>query len=399
MLKAVPALSSNKLPSVATIRVQVNKMLSRIRAAHESGQHSKARHLTQLHLGTFNARYLAVWEAYKKMRKDIRPKTSMLPGVARSLNPRAGTQEKVLVKILKKNGNPDCAEPFLEFGLENSALQELVLSVLKAHANLNPNQYLLQGVPAAIKKVARLFGDGLECAIETDITDCFHSFDAEKVLELLPIPKEVTRHVLLCGTYRLELGTTMFGPADSAAEDDQLINAMFPGARQGIPQGSPASPRVAEMLLTPLFDNLPQLGVTVGYGGKFLVMSEALSDAMTITSALRSALKACPGGQIRPNQPRVFAPGEPIEFLGHCLRRSNGTVRIDPSSDILNEFQNVLHGGLSAITKLPLKDVAKKRAQGVRLERYVRSWNSAFKMCTDIDTLRDGSLKRIAMAI
>jgi hypothetical protein len=398
MLKAKTPVSAGSSRSVAKARDHVGKLLDRIRAAHDSGQHSKARHLTQLYLGTYDARYLAVREAYRKLRKDIRPKTTTLPSVARSLNARAGTQEKVLIKIIKIHESPDWTRVILEFGLENSALQELVLPVLEAQADLNPNQYLLRGAHVAIKRVARLLKNGYEWVVEIDISDSYQCFDRERVPELLPIPKEVTRRVLLCGTYCVELGTSIFGPADSAEEDDQFIAAEFPGARQGIPQGSVASPLVVEMLLAPLFDNLPQVGVAIGHGGNLLAMAKTEGDALSLTSAILSGLEAHPAGQLQPDQPRLFASGEPIEFLGHYLRVSNDVVRIDPSKANLEDFDIALQSGLHAINKMSLKDAGKKEVRKAKLRQYVRSWTAAFKMCTDIDTVRKDALKRIAMA-
>ena len=43
---------------------------------------------------------------------------------------------------------------FQEFGIENRALQNLVIPVLKARSNLHPCQYLMRGSHKAIQQVA-----------------------------------------------------------------------------------------------------------------------------------------------------------------------------------------------------------------------------------------------------
>ncbi len=81
----------------------------------------------------------------------------------------------------------------MEFGLENKALQYLVLIVLKVVADLHPHQFGTGngGPHAAIKHIAQAMKDGFVWTIEIDIENCFASFDGKKIIDLLPIPKEV----------------------------------------------------------------------------------------------------------------------------------------------------------------------------------------------------------------
>ena len=285
----------------------------------------------------------------------------------------------------------------LEFGLENRALQLLVLRLLKAQADLHPNQYLMRGTHAAIERVVELLRDGYTWAIETDIYNCYPSFDGEKVPELLPIPKEVTRRVLLCGTYTLLLHSGIIGPADQPGEDDKLIASdLFADARRGLPQGSAASPLAVEMLLAPMFHKLPAGSTWTGYSDNFLAMGKTKNDAESMTSAFRSALKAHPAGPFWPNPRKVYAPGEPIEFLGHRIQRFPGMTRIDPTADNLDEFARKMQIGLREINKASSKVVRMNRIR--KLQAYVFSWTAAFKLCADVGIYRDAALKRIATA-
>ncbi len=72
-------LTAGKTIELEKARDGVRKMLSRIRAAHESGQHEKAGDLGCEYLKSPDARYLAVLTADKNMRSDRRSDPDLLP--------------------------------------------------------------------------------------------------------------------------------------------------------------------------------------------------------------------------------------------------------------------------------------------------------------------------------
>jgi hypothetical protein len=387
---------ADQLVGIARARSRVDRLLKRIRTAHDSGQHKKVHQLARLYLASFDAHYLAAEEAWRKLPKGVRPEASALSNWAHSLNPWVGTQEKVVMRPVEKPRKPGCFRTVLRFGFEHRALQFLVLQLLKAQADLHPNQYLMRGSHAAIKRVAQLMEMGHTWAVETDIASCYPSFDGEKLLELLPVPKEVTRNVLLSVTYDLLLHPSFCGPAGPDENDEIIFPELFADARRGLPQGSAASPLVAEMLLAPLFDNLLTSGAWIGYADNFLAMGKNPSDAVSMTKALWSALKAHPAGQLGPNNPGVLTLTNSIKFLGHRLRLSNGAIRIDPSFDNLDKFEAAMKFGLQMIKKSSSKTARERKVR--KLQRYVRSWAGAFGLCTDIGHHRETALKRIAMA-
>jgi hypothetical protein len=313
------------------------------------------------------------------------------------LNAWTRSDEKVLIQVREKPGNPHRFRTTLEFGIENRARQLLVLRLLKVQANLHPNQYLMRGTHAAIRRVVALLKDGYTWAIETDIHNCYASFDGEKVPDLPPVPKEVTRSILLCGAYILRLPHSgICCPADPGEEDKLISSELFADARQGLPQGSAASPLAVEMLLAPLFDELPTNGECLGYADNFLAMGKAKNDVVSMTSALWSALKAHPAGQFWQNPQKVYAPGDPIEFLGHRIQRFPGMTRIDPTPDNLGQFDHKMDIGLRAIKAASSKAVRMKRIW--KLQAYVTSWTAAFKLCADVKIYRESALKQIAWA-
>ena len=184
----------------------------------------------------------------------------------------------------------------------------------------------------------------------------------------------------------------MFLGAEAPACGLGIIGAqILAEARQGIPQGSAASPLLAEMLLALPLKQLPSMGQVFAYVDNFLIMAKSEHDAVSMSKALGCALKAHPAGPLRPKIKGVFRAGEPIDFLGH----RHGSVKIEPSPDNLKKFGYEMSRGLSSIKGSSLSPAA--RARKVReLTRKVDGWASAFKLCENIQLHKEHWLAKIA---
>jgi hypothetical protein len=378
-------------------RLHVEGMLRRIEDAHRAGKRGDADYLTRQHLGSYDAMYTAALTAWRKLEKDRRPNLNLLPGIAERLNAWSGTDETVILQLKEKENNPNQLRTILDFGIENRALQHLLRPVLQVRADLHSSQYLLKGMHAAIKRVAALILEDYEWAIETDIKDCYMSFEGEKASDLLPIPKRVTLSSLLGRSLHLRMHPSIsFGHAYPGADDYHFAQELA-DARRGFPQGSAASPLAVEMLLAPVFSQLPAAGSAIGYADNFLVMAKTENEAVSMTYSLWSALKAHPAGQLRPKEPKIFEPGKPIQFLGHRLRRHYGSVQIDPSEENRERFKVRMLRGLGAIQIAQNPKLAEQRA--AQLRKYARSWTGAFQACTHAEHYRKSALMRIAQAL
>ena len=171
----------------------------------------------------------------------------------------------------------------------------------------------------------------------------------------------------------------------------------LPDARRGFPQGSAASSLAVEMLLAPLFGQLPKSGASIGYADNFLAVARNKADVVSMTEAFWSALKAHPAGQLGPKKPKVFEPGQPIEFLGHRLRSYHEVVRIDPTPQNRAGFRARLASGLSGIRAASSHPIL--AAQRMRkLRDYVFSWTAASRLCTDMESCRAHAVGLIALA-
>jgi hypothetical protein len=407
--RGTPRVVTRRPPSPQKALAHARKMIMTIRRAHDRGAHRKADALARIYLDSIDARYFAVLAAYRRLKPHQRPKASKLFDIAKSLNPWAGTQEPVHLWFKQKAGNPHKFRPIMNFGIENRALQYLVLAVLWARSDTHPHQYDRRGHHEAVAEAAKLLEQGHEWAVEIDIANCFPSFDGEKVIDHLPIPKEVTRSVILSGTLNLDYDhdhdydhdydyDNQVGPADPDEDSGATFTQLSADARRGFPQGSATSALAVEMLLAPLFEKPPPGGASIGYVDNYLAMAKDQSGAQSMATAFWSALKAHPVGQLRPSRVRYFRPGGSIEFLGHRLQLCDGVVRIEPTKKNKEEFENILRNGLDKIGNFR-SNTDRVQRHIKELRRDVYSWTASFKLCDGMDDYRDKALKRIDEAV
>ena len=367
-------------------RAHSAKLMSKIADAHEAGKEKRLAWHVRKCLQSFDARAAATDAAYKALSPNKRPNHSTLRAVAESLDPWKGTGEPVQVFLRPKTSDPDDYRIVMEFGLENRALQYLILPVLERLCRLHPCQYgCVRGNQAAVAQAAKWLEHDPLWAAEIDVTDCYQSFDEEKLVALLPLPKEVSEAVLVSRNLNLISGniSQLIGSADSDGLDNTMADEVMLNARRGIPQGSATSPLLAEAALSYSLAEVPPMGHMVGYQDNTLLLAQKQDDVERMTKALWSALEASPVGRLKPKVKR-YSPGEPIIFLGHRLTVDNGDVLIEPSERNLIKFQNNVARFSKKLRGFKKTDHRRKRGEK-RLKRYVQSWVSAFSLCQNIE--------------
>jgi hypothetical protein len=404
----------------AQAKRHVMAMLDDVQSAHLAGKHKRAQHRVRRYLNSYHARLVATELARRTMKPHRRFPKDLVPSIASSLDPWAGTTEEARVNVVPKNSDSGDYRVTLDFGPENRALQYLLLCPLREIADLHPHQFGTGngGSHAAIKHVAQAMQDGFLWAVEIDIKNCFASFGGDGVVDFLPLPKEVTEQVLLARNLNLVPGNLVdlfgeepggvhhtpygaphtplrvpsFGPASGLGF---LGAKVLAEARRGIPQGSAASPLVAEMLLALPLKQLPKLGHVFGYLDNFLIMATSQDDAVSMAKALGCALQAHPAGPLRPKIRGLFHAGKPIEFLGHRLTAQHGAVIIEPSPAKRQEFKAELKAGLARISGGSLPPAARSR-KIQQLRTYIRSWTAAFRLWPGAEKHRDLWLAKVA---
>jgi hypothetical protein len=290
----------------------------------------------------------------------------------------------------------------IDFGIENRALQYLLLLVLREVVELHPDQYGNRGgVHPAIKRVVEAMSEGYLWATEFDIKDFFASFEGNEALSPLPVPRRVGEKVLISEFLTLIPGPTLIciagceGDAEHNPLSDKLVKA-----RQGIPPGSAASSFVAEALLADTIHAIPKIGVVVAYIDNFLLLAKTKDDVVSMSKALGSALKAHPAGPFQPTI-KHFNHGEPIDFLGHRITPKNGLIRLDPDDRNHQELQKLVERVTSTCALLKKTTLPPLTRQKIaqRLERVVVSRTAWLKLCDGINEIRSQALAQINEAL
>jgi hypothetical protein len=385
----------------ARARAHLKAKLTGIQEAHRTGD-PQFGFLIQQYVTSFDARLAATRLAASKMPWYRRPKETELKTIAESLNAFQGTQEEVRLLLIRKSANT--FRPTLDFGIENRALQHLVLSVLYAIAELHPRQFATRGgVPAAIAEVMDAMRAGYVHAREIDIKDFYASFDRNKLVESVPVQKRVIERVLLSDHLNITASKlhhipSCFGAADTVQGEVPPLEKYLAEARRGIPQGSAASPLLAEMLLAPLLFQVPAGGkvVVVAYADNILVMAKTASDADAMTNSLGLALNKHPAGPLWPKI-KSFPVGGPIDFLGHRLTTYGDKVRAQPTPENQERFERRMKRGLARLRKPTLTPATRWRLAR-DLNSDLSSYVSNFKLCDGVKECQQHWSAQIASA-
>jgi hypothetical protein len=385
--------------------IHVAKLLKQVRIAKELGQLKKFQHWAGAYLNSFDAKLAAVQRANRRRKLGDRLDKAAVRSIADGLDAWQGTDEPVFVHRKRKTSNPDSFRTYMAFGIENQALQYLVLRLLEQVADIAPYQYLVRngGTHAAIKHVLKAMSTGPVWAVEIDVIDCYPSFDGKKLKDRLPIPKEVTENLLISKHLNLKggnlTGITKSGPFGPAGDPKapMTLEGTFAAARQGIPQGSAVSPFIAETMLAIALREVPKLGDIVAYGDNCWLLAKKESDMVTMMKALVSALKAHPVGLLTPKC-KLFKPGEAVESLGHRLiPQPGGKIRIEPSEENWKKFESDMRWQLKRLKYKKMSAAVRFRALQ-KAKRYVRSWMAAFCLCDGIGQYEAYWLMKVANA-
>ncbi len=296
-------------------RCHILLMLKRIRDAHRAGRRWEVEQLIRKYLTSYDARFVATIRAFRQMKPGRRPPKGQLASIASGLNAFKGTGEEVRLIFKRKRSNPNEFRPTLDFGIENRALQYLVLSILHVIADLHPRQFGVRGVPAAITHVRNAVKDGFLWATEIDIKNCYQSFDGNRIEDMIPFPKKVVEHVLTAGCISITPPMHLphiFGPADTGETVKTLIAKYLADARQVFRKDRPHRPCWARCCWHRCLTSSPS-------GARWRVMS-------TISSFWQRTLR--------------WRRLQPLEVLykhtlsGNLRRRSRASLRVALSSSL-----------------------------------------------------------------
>jgi hypothetical protein len=203
-----------------------------------------------------------------------------------------------------------------DHGLRHRTAQHLIKRVLDAHLVPRPFQYTHLGCHQAIKETKALIKQGYVYTAHLDIQNFFRSFELEKLLPELPLPKEVVANAVVGRHMAVQWDPeSMKGKSYSPSLPPAY--SLLEEARLGIPQGSACSPVVGAYCLsrlqwTPIADV-----ALLNVADDFLLLSKNAGALEKAIGEVAEAVGNLPGGTFTLKLKKARTAKQGFKFLGH----------------------------------------------------------------------------------
>ena len=317
--------------------------------------------------------------------------------VAHSLDLSKPLKEPVNVWLKNK---PKGYRIIHDHGLKHRTAQDLVKRVMDVVFVPRPFQFTHLGVQAAIKQTKALISAGYVHAAHLDIKNFYGSFELEKLLNELPLPKEVVEHAV-AGRH---METTwdperMKGKTLSPSLSSHTVLQLE--ARLGIPQGSACSSIIdaycmARLQWFPIADV-----VLLNYADDFLLLATSVAAREKAIDGLTEAVGNLPGGNFKLVVKEKSAAASGVTFLGHLLQTVGGKLTTWPREGYNGPYRPL--GKLdNRLGKCAFQPGALSGALGkfnkpeallflARYQAVVDGWRAAFSECDQVDRILENA--------
>jgi hypothetical protein len=355
----------------AAVRTDALRFDERLRQLGQIERPAVRRRAVYTTLNTSGAKLCSVLLA--AARGDAKMTLDAVVSLAEQLNAWRGPSEPVRVRMkLKKSGQ---FRPLVTFGVEATALHLLLRFVMKAQHPSPPAEYAAsgRGPQAGITRIVNLLNEQkLDHVVLFDLKNFFPSITPGGLPKLLGLPSSVIINSLF-----LKEGAVLEFASHYSLSDKQLT-AIRQSIREGLPQGSCASPFVASLVLADIMKAVPDISLAVTFVDDGNVVTDEAS-AIAITNALKQRASAHPTGPKywKRLQTVHITQKHGADFLGFRLIRGfDGKVRARPRDFIYRRHENRLKRMLMTSPHKELDQIALAQAQAFKIANP--AWD-----CTD----------------
>lgn len=312
-------------------REEEARLRKRIERAVAARHMLKAMRLRDAYLRSFSARLAAVVEENNKRPLDERAAEAELLRIVSHMDVWRPCHELVVVSARPKaNGR---YRPIMSFGLQHRARQRLVAKAIIPFLCPHPGQYAVQGGGrnAACDAIITALRDGYKWVVRLDVAEFYLSVDPRRVERLIPAPRKVVDACMVSDRLNLAAGDSIANATDPSRDTGAEAGLSFIArSRSGIPQGSPVSNLVAEMLLAPVLALLPERARVIAYADDILVLTQTKREAEAHLETLRRALGTHPAGSLQLKHAEIHRASDGFNFLGYRFRVRKGTATAEP---------------------------------------------------------------------
>ena len=341
-------------------RTAAVKLRGRLCDAARKRETHRCRGLIIKLLSSHACKLAAVHHANRQMHPECRVPSSALQAIADRLDPWRGSNEPVRMRSEPKASG---GHRFIAvFGIEHRSLQTLVKWALQAWvgSTLLPQQHVLQGGrSAAVLAVKRMIEEGgHKHAIELDIKDCFGSISVKWLKENLSLPPKVTEATCTLGSMHI-------------VAVDKVAQTHPQRSRTGLPQGSIASPLLAEFVVARILSSAP-LGASIQtYVDNLFCSARTERELRSYHLTLERHIKTHPAGFFQVRTKGIKALRHGLPFLGYWLlkkRKLQIDVREITQEKLANKIESLWW------ERSDLDDIQRRR----EADRILSSWLASY---------------------
>ncbi|MBB3900416.1 reverse transcriptase domain-containing protein [Roseococcus suduntuyensis] len=327
----------------------------------------KARRAARRLAGAFAVKLAHVATAARKgaaqrAPEGTRPRMSAAEVVrlAEEMRPNRATASRITMRVEAKRPKPGDVPRLVEakswtaptrtrrvfaFGMEHKARQGIVAWLAGALHRTHPHQFTRRG--RGLGQMQRAIADALTrghlWAVRLDIKDFFDSFCGNGVRRRIALPAGVVENSVLHRTGNIHVSRKggpeeaerqgLFIPLSERLAYDDIMDMHTSACRTGLPQGSAASGIIADILLAPIFDALPDGAEMFIYCDDILILTRDRKTGVQAIEALRAALsgQGFPGSfRLTPDDAKPRRVSRDVEFCGLVISMRDGQVNIAP---------------------------------------------------------------------
>lgn len=180
----------------------------------------------------------------------------------------------------------------------------------------------------AIERVREAVAGGYEYVLESDVHDFFPSIDRavlkERLGELLPCKDVLIKDLLM-----------------KAVSSGYVLNGEYVARPKGLPQGSPLSPLLANVMLDRFDEQMQSSGARlVRYADDFIIMTKTSEEAEALLSKCESVLAGL-GLGIRKDKTSIRRISDGFEFLG--ITFAGGEADVESEEEFARRLKKPLY--------------------------------------------------------
>ncbi|MCJ2061319.1 hypothetical protein MKK63_01125 [Methylobacterium sp. J-088] len=378
-----------------------NKIKKRIERFVAEGRTRNAAQLARLYGHSHDAKFVALFDANKKLPRGLRTKGSELHKIADEMDLRQPQGEATYRAEPKPKGG---YRPVVNFTLPARAAQLLLKRAARPFLRIRPDQFAVENgnAPAEGRRIVELAAHGYGSFIEGDIANCYATIDPDGVNRL---PGGNLRRMMEANALSRSVRASLMKTRRKLSSID--LSNLQQQVRTGIPQGSSLSPLLAEAAIASVLDEAEQHSDwpkdvhLICHADNIAILGRTKADAGCAADILRDAFTRSRFGPLKLLCKDARSIRQGFDFLGirFIAKRRRVYAEVSPAkrsecvtwiSTMVQDYRMLRYDMKSTARKcgspvgLHQKDHPPTQSEQLEdIKRRVRSWGASMGLRKD----------------